>query len=383
MLTARQDKRFEVTPKTDFQDFLAVMKEDRRTANIDQEILKFIFERVSPIHIAAPALRVLLTHTQLQEKKTKPEDSRQAERQQRRAIDDLRSYLKRLDPPITLSDTYEKVKARLQKSPEFQAVTTEDDRRAAFDKHVRRLREKEEELDKEKDRTRRRDRSRDRDRDRYRERERERERDRERDRGERSHRSARTRSRSPEPDLYEADRRKAIAERERNYRKSSMAETLLSDRRSPAGHDDREYRERDRYRERERDRDRERERDRERDRDRDRDRDRERERDRDYDRPPRSRRDEPISHYERERRDREEERERSYRRRVVERDVEGLNYGDEKPTVPRRRRAEDDDDRRPDSRDSKVCFAFCHGPVLFDHPILTVTTAIEDCPFTS
>lgn len=333
-LTTRQDKRFEITPKTDFQDFLSVMKEDRRTANVDREILKFIFERVGqsqPNHHTAPDV------LQLQERKTKPEDSRESERQQRRAVDDLRSYMKRLDPPITLSDIYDKIKVRLQKSSEFQAVTSEDARRTAFEKHLRRLREKEEEL--EKDRQRRRDRSRDR----YR--------DRERDRGERSHRSARTRSRSPEPDLYEADRRKAIAERERNYRKSSMAETLLSDHRSSGGHDDREYRDRDRERDRDRDRDRHRERER------DRDRERERDRDRDYDRPPRSRRDDPLSHYDRERRDREEERERSYRRRIVERDVEGLNYGDEKPTTPRRRRA-DEDERRPDSRDSKVCHPF-------------------------
>ncbi|ROV91249.1 hypothetical protein VPNG_09701 [Cytospora leucostoma] len=197
------DKRFEITPKTDFQDFLAVMKEDRRTANVDRDTLKFIFER-------------------LQEKKSKPSDEdRHSERQQRRAVDDLRSHMKRLDPPITLSDTYEKVKSRLQKAPEFQAVTSDEGRRSAFDKHLRRLREKEEELEKDR-------RRRDRSRDRYRERERERS----RDRGERSHRNGRTprrSSRSPEPDLYEADRRKAIAERERNYRKTSMAETLLSD----------------------------------------------------------------------------------------------------------------------------------------------------------
>lgn len=312
------DKRFEVTPKTDFQDFLAVMKEDRRTANIDRDILKFIFER-------------------LQERRAKPpEEDRHSERQQRRAIDDLRSYMKRLDPPITLSDTYEKVKLRLQKTPEFQAVTTEEGHRSAFDKHMRRLREKEEDLEKDR-------RRRDRSRDRYRERERERS----RDRGERSHRGGRTprrSSRSPEPDLYEADRRKAIAERERNYRKSSMAETLLSDRRSSDGHD----LHRDRDRERERDRDRDRDRDRYRDRERDRDRDRYR----DEDRPPRTRRDDPLDRYERERRDREEERERSYRRRVVEKDVDDLNY-DEKPSSARRRRADDDDERRPDSRDSK------------------------------
>lgn len=322
------------------------MKEDRRTADIDRDILKFMFERVSSYFLAR-LLAFINAHLQLQERKAKPEDDRQSERHQRRAIDDLRSYLKRLDPPITLSDTYEKVKARLDKSPEFQAVLSEEARRSAFDKYMRRLREKEEELEKEKDRDR--QRRRDRSRDRYRDKDRERE----RDRGERSRRSGRTRSRSPEPDLYEADRRKAIAERERNYRKSSMAETLLAERKSSGGHDDREYRDR----ERERDRG---ERDRYRDRERDRgdrvDRERERERDREYDRPPRSRRDEPLSHYERERRDREEERERSYRRRVVERDIDGLNYGDDKPTVPRRRRAEDDEERRPDSRDSKVWF---------------------------
>ncbi|PSR99435.1 hypothetical protein BD289DRAFT_40000 [Coniella lustricola] len=326
VVDALHDKRIEISPKTDFQEFLNVMKEDRRTANVDPDILKFIFEK-------------------LQERRTRPEDDRQAERQQRRAIDDLRSYLKRLDPPITLKDTYDKARTRLEKVPEFQAVLSDDARRTAFDKHLRRLREKEDELEKEKDRQRRRDRSRDR----YRERERERD----RDRGERSHRRGHTRSRSPEPDLYEADRRKAIAERERNYRKSSMAETLLSDPRSSGGHDDRDFRDRDRDRERYRERERDRDRDRERERDRDRDRDRER--DRDYDRPPRPRRDELPSHYERERRDREEERERSYRRRVAEpRDVDGLNYGDEKPSLPtRRRRADEDDERRPSSRDSK------------------------------
>lgn len=248
--------------------------------------------------------------------------------------------MKRLDPPITLSDTYEKIKPLLQKSDEFQAVTSEEARRGAFDRHTRRLREKEEEA--EKDRLRRHDRSHDRGHDRYRERERERVRS--RDRGERSHRSSgRARSsRSPEPDLYEADRRKAIAERERNHRKSSMAETLLStDRKSNDGHHDH----------RDRDRDREHDRPRDRDRIRDRERERDRERDRDYDRPPRSRRDEPPSHYERERRDREEERERIYRRRVVEKDIDSLPYGDEKPVAPRRRRADDD---RGDSRDSKV-----------------------------
>lgn len=41
-----QDKRFELTPTSDFDEFLSLMKDDRRTANIDREILKLIFDRV-------------------------------------------------------------------------------------------------------------------------------------------------------------------------------------------------------------------------------------------------------------------------------------------------------------------------------------------------
>jgi pre-mRNA-processing factor 40 len=310
------------------------VRDDRRTANIERYILELIFERVRLTAFSTTEGTVLTDAKQLQEKKSSKrlDDDKQAERQQRRAFDDLRSFLKRLDPPITVTDTYEKVKSRIAKSPEFLAVATEEARQSAFDKHIRRLKEKDEEAD--RDRLRRRDRG-----------------DGNRDsRGERSHRSSGRPgrgSRSPEPDPYEADRRKAIAERERNYRKSSMAESLLSDRRSNDGHHDSA---RDRDRERDRDRDRER---RDRDRDTPRDRDRERDRDRDYDRP-RTRRDDELNHYDRERRTREEDRERLYRRRV-DRDVNELPYGDERPSSSRRRRADDDDADRRDSRDSKVC----------------------------
>lgn len=306
VLDVMDDNRFEFTPKTTFDDFLAVAKNDRRTANINRDILTLIFER-------------------LQEKKAKrvSDDDKQSERQQRRAFDELRSYIKHLEPPILPEDTWEKVRPRLVRAPEYQAVTSEDSRRGAFEKVLRRIREREEE-EKEKDR-RRRDRSADRGT--YRD----------KDRGDRSHRSDRVRparpSRSPEPDAYEADRRKAIAEREKNHRKSSMAESLLADRRTSDSHREREPRDRER----------------ERDRDRDRTREHERERDRDRDRDFRSRRDDD---YARERRDREEERERLYRRRVERAPVDELPYGDDRPSSARRRR--DDDDDRHDSRDSKV-----------------------------
>ena len=263
----------------------------------------------------------------------KRSSKRDDDRHQRRAVDDLRAYIKRLEPPVTASDTYDKVRPRLQKADEFQAVSSEESRRAAFDKHLRRLREKDEEAEKSHRRRERNERgSVERDR-----------RERDRSRGERSHRSngrPSRRSRSPEADAYEADRRRAIAERERNHRKSTMAENLLSTERGRLSPPPRRERERER----------------------DRDRDRDRERDRDYDRPARPRRDDD-SYYDRERRDREEERERLYRRRADRGSYDDLPYGDERPSgAPRRRRPDDEDDyTRRDSREPKVRLAYAHA----------------------
>ncbi|KAK4101687.1 hypothetical protein N658DRAFT_485976 [Parathielavia hyrcaniae] len=355
VLDVIDDQRFEVTPKTLLQEFESVLKGDRRTANIKRDALELIFERI-----------------QKRASKRSGED-REPDRQQRRALEDLRSHMKRMEPPIGTNDTYEQVRSRLAHVPAFQAVSSDDARRGAFEKHIRRLREKEDEA--ERERQRRRDRAP----------------DTHRDRGERSHRSSArsVRSRSPEHNMYEAERRHAVAERERNYRKASAADVLLSDRRSPAIRDrdrdrererdrdldrdrdrdrDRErrdYRDRD-TRDRERDRDRDRERDRERGRDRDRDRERDRERDnrdrdhrehRDYDRLP-SRPVDDTNHYDRERRTREEDRERIYSRRILERDVDELPYGDERPpssshsrnTRPRPSEEDDLDARRDNNK---------------------------------
>lgn len=202
------------------------------------------------------------------------------------------------------------MRPRIEKSEEYLAVTSDELRRSAFDKVIRRLKEKEEEA--ERDRVKRRDRA-----------SVDRPVHRDRDRGERSHRSsgrhARS-SRSPEPDAYEADRRKAIADREKNYRKGSAADTLLS----PSRRGDRG--------------------------DRDRDRDV-----RDLDRPHRNRRDDSISHYERERRDREDEREKLYRRRGDPRgSIDELPYGDERPGASRRRRADSDGESASSARVAKV-----------------------------
>lgn len=198
------------------------------------------------------------------------------------------------------------------------ALPTDELRRSAFDKVIRRLKEKEEDFEKERLRRKEREGSSRLD---YRDRRDSRD---IRDRGERHHRDSRHRSsRSPEPDAYEADRRKAIADREKNYRgKSNVADTLLSPSRRSM---DRRSVDRDHL-----------------------------------DRGHRSRREEPIDRYEMEtraRREREDERERLYRRRGDPRgQIDELPYGDEKPApVPtRRRRADSELESVGSKRDTKV-----------------------------
>ncbi|KAJ3468839.1 hypothetical protein MRS44_002904 [Fusarium solani] len=271
VLDVLEDKRFDLTPTSDFDEFLSIMNDDRRTANIEPDILKLIFDRLR------------------EKRSSKREDDRQSERHQRRAVDDLRAYMKRMEPPITLNDTYDKVRPRLLKSDEFQAITSEDARRSAFDKHIRRLRERKRKQTEATDGVIACPAS-----------------------------GSCTVARGTDPE--------AIAERERNHRKSTMAEGLLGSDRGRLSPPPRRERERER--------------------------DRERDRDRDYDRHSRSRRDDD-GHYERERRDREDERERLYRRRIDRGSYDELPY-DERPSGSRRRRPDDEDDyTRRDSRDSK------------------------------
>lgn len=272
-----QDKRYDITPKTTFEEFHSVMVTDRRTANIDTEVLQIIFQRVQDKAV-----------------RRSEEEKHAADRHQRRAIDALRSRIKHLEPPIRVTDTWEQVRPRVEKYEEYKVLETDDLRQAAFDKALRRLREKEEDSGRDRDRSRTSRRDRD-------------------HRGS-SRRGERSRfSRTPEPDAYEADRRKAQADRERSYKRGL----------SPI----RERRE-------------------ERDRDRDREKDRYRERPRDRERDRHSR---ALSHYEIERREREEERERLYRTRADPRGSrDELDYGaDTRSTVStsdRRRRLDSDAD---------------------------------------
>lgn len=295
-----EDKRYEITPKTTLQDFLGPMSTDRRTATIPPETLTLIFNRL---------LEKVLRRTE--------DDKHASERQQRRLVDALRSKIKHLDnPPVLATSTWESVRSLVAHFEEFKALESDDLRRQAFDKVIRRIKEKEEDAEKEREKEREKDRSN------KRERERDRDRDRDARNGTSSHHRPTSRrrvtgrpSRTPEPDAYEADRRKAQADRERQYGKTRT--TGLSP--PPRDHPDRDRHE-----------------------------------------TLSSRHPEPrLSHYDRERREREEERERLYRTRGDPRGGrDELDYGEGRGSeVGRggsgRRRRDPDSDGESVGRDGK------------------------------
>ncbi|KAK3672271.1 U1 snRNP protein [Recurvomyces mirabilis] len=261
--------RYEMTTETSAEDFAGVMRSDPRTSDLTAEQVELIYKRLmDKVH------------------KRAADEKEQMERSQRKAIDALRSVIKHLEPEVRVADTYQDVAARLEKYEEFQVLDSEF-RRSAFDKHISKLESKEKGRAegariREERNAARNGSSRRPDRD---------------DRHRRDHR----RSRSPEIDAYEAERKRAQADRERQYRKASFGLTppprerrrgsgdidRYDGRYEDRGHDDRGGRRRGGSRERE-------------------------------------------SIYDRERREREMERERSYISRADPRDKgRTLDYGDE------------------------------------------------------
>jgi pre-mRNA-processing factor 40 len=296
------DQRYEMTPDTSLDEFSTVMKKDGRASRWSHQEMK-------------------LVHDRLMEKilKRAEEDKALAERSQKKAVDNLRSVIKHLEPPVNIDESFESVKPRLESYKEYQ-VLDDEAREIAFSKYIRRLQEKADDAERERARREtRRDRSVHRDRD-YR---RSYDYDDRRDRG-----SGRHRTRTPEIDAYEADRRKAQENRERSYRKASFGLTP-----PPRDRRDGDRRETDRYVS-------------------------------DREAPRERRSDRYESMYERERREREMERERNYASRADPRDRGKnamLDYGDEdavgsRPGSVRKRR--ESDASMSSRRDNKVSRLF-------------------------
>ncbi|KAL8704385.1 MAG: hypothetical protein Q9201_002454 [Fulgogasparrea decipioides] len=176
-----EDKRYEITPKTTLQEFLSLMSTDRRTAHLPSDTLDLIFARLHEKVV-----------------RRSEDDKHASERHQRRAIDALRSKIKHLSsPPVTASTTWESLRPQIAHLEEFKTLENDGLRRQAFEKVIRRLREKEEDAS---------------------ERNSKRDRRGEQRNGHYDPRSAAGRDRAtPELDIYEAERRKAMADRERQY----------------------------------------------------------------------------------------------------------------------------------------------------------------------
>ncbi|KAH7080279.1 hypothetical protein BKA63DRAFT_506090 [Paraphoma chrysanthemicola] len=281
-LDVLEQQRFEVTTATPVEEFLSVMRTDPRTANIDEQSMHSIFNYVMA-----------------KVKKREEDDRRDEEHNERYAMDALRSVMKRLEPPVSISDTWEVVRPRVEKTDEYRALKSDTLRESVFDKYMRRLKEKESDR---RDRSRRDERDRDRDR-------------RDRDRGDREYRNGhsdshrrRTRTRSPEHDPYAAERRRAQEDRVARYRNTDSTGLSPPPRR--------ERREDDRF--------------------------------------ERPRRSPGGDHYGRERREREVERERSYVSRADPREssVSLLDYGDGagRTASARRRRESDESASKRDSK---------------------------------
>lgn len=279
-LDVLEEVEFEIKLETRSEQFAKVMASHPKTASIDPVEAQLILDKL-----------------QDKVRKRVEDDKHYFERKQRKAAEALRSVIKHLEPPVRLGDTYEDIATKLVDYDEYQTLDDKQ-RRSAFEKYMDRLQEKEDEL--ERDRAARRDR----------EHRNGSHRAHDRDRGRRH----RTRTRSPEADAYEADRRKAQADRERQYRKASFGLT-------PPPAPPRDRRGDDRY---------------------------------DRDRRP----DRHDGVYERERRERELERERNYVSRADPRDKgRTLDYGDDEPVGSRPgsiRKRRESEGSSGSKRDNKV-----------------------------
>lgn len=121
-------KREVVTLQTDFEAFTALLQSDNRTSHMSEQTLRAIYEQF-----------------QGRARKKADEERKVEERRLRRKQDDLRAAMKKLEPPIGIDDTYDAVRIRISMLAEFTSLETEASREAAFDKYIRRLKERIEE----------------------------------------------------------------------------------------------------------------------------------------------------------------------------------------------------------------------------------------------
>ncbi|GAA5885633.1 hypothetical protein JCM6882_007505 [Rhodosporidiobolus microsporus] len=125
-LVARE-KGMTVTDKTEEEEFVKVLEGDERLSKMDVGAIRATFDRLHSRAVRAAK-----------------DDRRRAEKKLRLLIDDLRYAYKKLDdPPVDLDSTYEEVLPRIRETPEFVALEGNNEAaRTAFDKFIKRQKEK-------------------------------------------------------------------------------------------------------------------------------------------------------------------------------------------------------------------------------------------------
>ncbi|GAA5849569.1 hypothetical protein JCM8547_000500 [Rhodosporidiobolus lusitaniae] len=124
-LVARE-KGLTVDEKTTEEEYVATLKGDERLANMPSSAIRATFDRLHSRAVRAAK-----------------DERRRAEKKLRLLIDDLRYAYKKIDPPVDIEKSYEEILSLIQDSPEFLALEgNEEAARTAFEKFVKRQKEK-------------------------------------------------------------------------------------------------------------------------------------------------------------------------------------------------------------------------------------------------
>ncbi|KAG1468783.1 hypothetical protein G6F56_003636 [Rhizopus delemar] len=121
----------DITLETSIEEYMSVLDETV-TSEVNQENLVFIFE-----------------HLQLKAEHRLKEEKRRHEKKQKKRMDILRHALKKLQPHIQLENTWEDVKPMIETMEEYIELNDSTLAQEAFEKFMKRMKEKNEEDDEE------------------------------------------------------------------------------------------------------------------------------------------------------------------------------------------------------------------------------------------
>ncbi|GAA5966237.1 hypothetical protein JCM3765_002568 [Sporobolomyces pararoseus] len=121
-----KEKGIKVNEEFKEEEFVDALKGDERMEKMDLKAIRSTFDKLQYRAIRAAK-----------------EERRRAEKKLRIMVDDLRYAYKKLDPPVDLESTYEEVLPRIKETSEYLALEdNESARRTAFDKFIKRQKEK-------------------------------------------------------------------------------------------------------------------------------------------------------------------------------------------------------------------------------------------------